>query len=277
MAERHGSRTHPGQDHCPADGFEDRGGHRTTSRSVDTSCHAVGRWSPRVTSGLGVAGRASSPRRFRLERLPPICGGKPPPEPMTDHPTDAYLRPSTRPRRPRPPPHWRSARARSRRPTPPWRARHQEGRLLERRCVESEDASVGPRAHHGRLVLGGRRRRALHHLLRRVTDVLGYTPDEIIGRSPVDLMVEEDVAAIGPVFERMPSEGTGCSELKNRNRHKDGHEVVLSHELRADVERRRATARLPRCRQRHHAARPGGTLAGARPGSSRRCWRPDAR
>src|SRR5665648_771540 len=34
LAERHGSRTHPGQDHCPADGFEDRGSHRTTSRSA---------------------------------------------------------------------------------------------------------------------------------------------------------------------------------------------------------------------------------------------------
>ncbi len=35
LAERHGSRTHPGQDHCPADGFEDRGSHRTTSRSAE--------------------------------------------------------------------------------------------------------------------------------------------------------------------------------------------------------------------------------------------------
>jgi PAS domain S-box-containing protein len=61
----------------------------------------------------------------------------------------------------------------------------------------------------------------------RVTDVLGYTPDEIIGRTPFDLMVEEDAAAIAPVFERLVLERAGCSELKNRNRHKDGHEVVL--------------------------------------------------
>ena len=61
----------------------------------------------------------------------------------------------------------------------------------------------------------------------RVRDVLGYTPQEIIGRTPFDLMVEEDAVAIAPVFERLVQERTGCSELKNRNRHKDGHEVVL--------------------------------------------------
>jgi PAS domain S-box-containing protein len=61
----------------------------------------------------------------------------------------------------------------------------------------------------------------------RVTDVLGYTPDEIIGRTPFDLMVAEDVVIAAPVFERMVRDGEGCSELRNRNRHKDGHEVVL--------------------------------------------------
>jgi PAS domain S-box-containing protein len=61
----------------------------------------------------------------------------------------------------------------------------------------------------------------------RVTDVLGYTPDEIIGRTPFDLMLQEDVVAIGPVFERMIREREGCYELRNRNRHKDGREVVL--------------------------------------------------
>jgi PAS domain S-box-containing protein len=61
----------------------------------------------------------------------------------------------------------------------------------------------------------------------RVTDVLGFAPEEIIGRTPLDLLVEEDALALGPVFERILREGTGCSELKNRSRHKDGHEVVL--------------------------------------------------
>ena len=61
----------------------------------------------------------------------------------------------------------------------------------------------------------------------RVTDVLGYAPDEIIGRTPFDLMIEEDALAIAPVFERLLRERTACTELKNRDRHKDGHEVVL--------------------------------------------------
>ena len=61
----------------------------------------------------------------------------------------------------------------------------------------------------------------------RVTDVLGYAPDEIVGRTPFDLMIDEDALALAPIFERLLRDGEGCSELKNRNRHKDGHEVVL--------------------------------------------------
>jgi PAS domain S-box-containing protein len=61
----------------------------------------------------------------------------------------------------------------------------------------------------------------------RVTDVLGYTPDEILGRMPFELMVDEDAAALAPVFERMLREGAGCTELKDRYLHKDGHEVIL--------------------------------------------------
>ena len=61
----------------------------------------------------------------------------------------------------------------------------------------------------------------------RVKDVLGYAPEEVIGRTPFDLMVEEDAAALAPVFERLARTGRGCSELKHRNRHTDGHEVTL--------------------------------------------------
>ena len=50
LAERHGSRTHPGQDHCPADGFEDRGSHRTTSRSAQLHLPTPGpAFHPRVS------------------------------------------------------------------------------------------------------------------------------------------------------------------------------------------------------------------------------------
>ena len=57
--------------------------------------------------------------------------------------------------------------------------------------------------------------------------MLGYKPEEIIGRTPFDLMVAEDAVAIAPVFQRLIRERTGCTELKNRNRHKDRREVVL--------------------------------------------------
>ena len=95
----------------------------------------------------------------------------------------------------------------------------------------------------------------------RVTDVLGYAPDEIIGRTPFDLMVEEDALAIAPVFERLVREHAGCTELKHRNRHKDGHEVVLLTSCVPDAQRRRRAARLPRRGQGHHPARGHGALA----------------
>ena len=61
----------------------------------------------------------------------------------------------------------------------------------------------------------------------RVTEVLGYTPQEMIGRTPFDSMLEEDAERLEPVFAAMVQERRGCAELINRNRHKDGHEVVL--------------------------------------------------
>jgi|GEM_PF-394583 len=61
----------------------------------------------------------------------------------------------------------------------------------------------------------------------RVIDVLGYTPEEMVGRTPFDFMVEEDAVQLAPVLQRKTEVGTGCSEIVNRNRHKDGHEVVL--------------------------------------------------
>ena len=67
LAERHGSRTHPGQDHCPADGFEDRGGHRTTSRSARP---IFARRPPAVTRAVSLGRRAHSSSAWpRLRRV----------------------------------------------------------------------------------------------------------------------------------------------------------------------------------------------------------------
>ena len=62
----------------------------------------------------------------------------------------------------------------------------------------------------------------------RVRDALGFSPDELLGRTPFDLMVAEDAERLEPVFQGMIADARGCSELVNRNLHKDGHEVILA-------------------------------------------------
>jgi PAS domain S-box-containing protein len=103
----------------------------------------------------------------------------------------------------------------------------QEGRLVELALRDSEarlqDLALTTADWLWEVDAGGRYTACSD----RVTDVLGYTPEEIVGRTPFDFMLEEDASALAPVFERMVREGTGCSELKNRSRHKDGREVVL--------------------------------------------------
>jgi PAS domain S-box-containing protein len=61
----------------------------------------------------------------------------------------------------------------------------------------------------------------------RVRDVLGFLPEEVIGRTKFDFMTSDEALRLRPVFDRMTAYGIGCGGLINRNRHKDGHEVIL--------------------------------------------------
>ena len=61
----------------------------------------------------------------------------------------------------------------------------------------------------------------------RVSDVLGYAPEEVVGMTPSDFMVPGDAERLAPVFAGMIERREGCSELRNRNLHRDGREVVL--------------------------------------------------
>ena len=61
----------------------------------------------------------------------------------------------------------------------------------------------------------------------QIKDILGYEPDEVIGKTPFDLMVPEEGEAIGPIFAHHVANKLPISSLENRNLHKDGHEVIL--------------------------------------------------
>ena len=60
-----------------------------------------------------------------------------------------------------------------------------------------------------------------------VTHILGYTPDELIGKSPFDLMPPEEVERISASVREAMAEGKPLVHLLNFNLHRDGRLVAL--------------------------------------------------
>ncbi|GAG01199.1 unnamed protein product, partial [marine sediment metagenome] len=61
----------------------------------------------------------------------------------------------------------------------------------------------------------------------RVRDILGYEPEEVIGKTPFDLMPPEEAARVGDAFGELAASREPLVALENTNLHKDGHLVVL--------------------------------------------------
>ena len=61
----------------------------------------------------------------------------------------------------------------------------------------------------------------------QVKALLGYEPEEVIGRTPFDLMSEEEAERVRRLFAAATREGKVIESLENVNRHKDGYPVVL--------------------------------------------------
>ncbi|MDQ1078209.1 bifunctional diguanylate cyclase/phosphodiesterase [Pseudoroseomonas cervicalis] len=57
--------------------------------------------------------------------------------------------------------------------------------------------------------------------------LLGYRPEEVLGRTPFDLMPPEEAARIGTIFAGIAARKAPFSGLLNRNRHADGRIIVL--------------------------------------------------
>jgi PAS domain S-box-containing protein len=60
-----------------------------------------------------------------------------------------------------------------------------------------------------------------------VTEVLGYLPRDLLGRSPFDLMPEEEARRTREMFLAIGSKKARITDLENWNVHKDGHLVCL--------------------------------------------------
>lgn len=61
----------------------------------------------------------------------------------------------------------------------------------------------------------------------QVADILGYTPAEVIGKTPFDLMPGDEATRVAEAFRALVAEGKPIVGLENINRHKNGGEVVL--------------------------------------------------
>jgi len=60
-----------------------------------------------------------------------------------------------------------------------------------------------------------------------VADVLGYTPEEVLGKTPFEFMPPDEAARVGEVFAEIAADKRPIVDLENRNLTKDGREVVL--------------------------------------------------
>lgn len=61
----------------------------------------------------------------------------------------------------------------------------------------------------------------------QVRHILGYTPEELLGRTPFDLMDDLEARRVGDLFVGIAESKKPFSAMENTNRHKDGHLVVL--------------------------------------------------
>jgi two-component system cell cycle sensor histidine kinase/response regulator CckA len=61
----------------------------------------------------------------------------------------------------------------------------------------------------------------------RVKDMLGYEPEEVLGKTPFNLMPAEEAQRIAPLFQSLISEQRPIIALENINLHKDGRQVYL--------------------------------------------------
>lgn len=61
----------------------------------------------------------------------------------------------------------------------------------------------------------------------KVRDILGYAPEEVVGRTPFDFMEEAEGKRMHAAYTRIVAERKPFSALENINHHRDGHAVVL--------------------------------------------------
>jgi PAS domain S-box-containing protein len=61
----------------------------------------------------------------------------------------------------------------------------------------------------------------------KVEEILGYSPMEVIGKTPLELMPPEEAAQLVGIFQDLLAKGEPIVALENVNLHKDGRRIIL--------------------------------------------------
>ncbi|MFX1532561.1 MAG: PAS domain S-box protein, partial [Promethearchaeota archaeon] len=61
----------------------------------------------------------------------------------------------------------------------------------------------------------------------KIRELLGYEPEEVIGKSPFDLMPPEEAKRVSKIFDNIIISQTSFEGLLNRNLHKNGQIIIL--------------------------------------------------
>lgn len=61
----------------------------------------------------------------------------------------------------------------------------------------------------------------------KIYELLGYTSQEVLGKTPFDFMPAAESQRVGAIFREIAARRESFSALQNINRHKDGHQVIL--------------------------------------------------
>lgn len=61
----------------------------------------------------------------------------------------------------------------------------------------------------------------------RSIEILGYQPEELIGKNAFDLMSPEEAQKVNSVYSQFVEEKIGFKSMINKNLHKDGHVIII--------------------------------------------------
>ncbi|MCL4499592.1 MAG: PAS domain S-box protein, partial [Chloroflexi bacterium] len=61
----------------------------------------------------------------------------------------------------------------------------------------------------------------------RISELLGYEPEQMLGKSPFDLMPDDEAQRVAAIFSPIVDHGAPFSALENVNQHKDGRLIIL--------------------------------------------------